>query len=97
MVRHLAGNSHEIRVSLNRNGGYRAISTDNRDPFGGARDGGIKPPLPMVLKRKALVEEHDIVPLRTLGLMNGENITEIKGIKASAQRPSRIAVRVFEH
>src|SRR6267378_295593 len=50
----------------------------NAQPLRGSRDPGIKPPRAAVLKCKALVEQHHVVPLRALRFVHREHIAVIE-------------------
>src|SRR6266576_4512858 len=47
-------------------------------PFRGTRDAGVEPSRAAVLERKALVEQHHVVPLRALRFVHREHIAVVK-------------------
>src|SRR5215204_403208 len=51
-----------------------AYSHDDRDPLGGAGDGRVKPARPVLAEGEGFVEQHDVVPLRALRLVDGEGV-----------------------
>ena len=66
-------------------GGIR--SDHHRQLLRRARDAGIEPALAAVGKREALVEQHDVVPLRALRLVDGQHIAVVELVVGLAPRP----------
>ena len=70
--------------------------THDGERFRGARNGSVKPAFTRVAECKTLVEQHDVVPLRTLCLVHGQRIAEIELVIALARRPRDFLLEVFE-
>src|SRR5262244_1310649 len=64
------------RISTSR--GNDGASYHHTQPFRRPRDPRIEPPGAAVLERKALVEQHDVVPLRALRFVHGQHVTVIE-------------------
>src|SRR5947209_16121932 len=58
-----------------------------RQPLRGARDPGVEPALAALGKRKGLIEQHHVVPLRALRLVHGEHVAVIELLVFLAQLP----------
>src|SRR5262249_49240275 len=56
-------------------------------PLGRTGDAGVEPALAALRKCERLVEQHHVVPLRALRLVDGEHVAEIKLVVLLAQRP----------
>ena len=59
----------------------------HRQPFRRSCDAGIEPALAAFGKREALVEQHDVVPLRALRLVHGQHIAVIEFVVGLAALP----------
>src|SRR3981081_2906439 len=55
-----------------------AMSQHHAQPFCRTRNAGVKPPCPAFLERKTLIEQHHVVPLRALRLVNREQIAVVE-------------------
>src|ERR1700686_4703566 len=62
-------------------------SNDDRQPLRRAGDAGIEPAVAAVGKREGFVEQHHVVPLRALRLVDGEHVAEIELVVALALQP----------
>src|SRR6516225_2782770 len=62
-------------------------SYHHAQPFCRPRDAGIQPARTAVLERKALVEQHDVVPLRALRLVHGQHIAIVELVIGLALLP----------
>src|SRR6516164_8916872 len=60
---------------------------NHAQPSGGPRDAGIEPARAAVLEGEAFVEQHDVVPLRTLGLVHGQHVAVIELVIGLALLP----------
>src|SRR6267142_2697419 len=56
-------------------------------PFRSPRNTRVEPPGPAILKRKTLVEQHHVVPLRALRLVHGEYIAKVELVIGLALLP----------
>src|ERR1700730_14044130 len=56
-------------------------------PFRGTRDAGVEPSRAAVLERKALVEQHHVVPLRALRFVHREHVAVIELVIGLALLP----------
>src|SRR3954454_800885 len=65
-------------------------------PLRCARDAGVEPSRPAVLERKALVEQHHVVPLRALRLVHREHIAEVELVIGLALLPRDRVDAAFE-
>src|SRR6476660_6678241 len=55
--------------------------------FRSPRNSRVEPPRPAVLERKALVEQHHVVPLRALRLVYGEHVAVVELVIGLALLP----------
>src|SRR5277367_1792925 len=74
---------------------FRPSSDPSQLP-GRTREAGVKPTRPMLAEGEAFVEQHDIVPLRPLSLMDGERVTVVKFVRFPSQRKTEFALRPLE-
>src|SRR5207249_4871598 len=65
-------------------------------PLRRARDSRVEPPRPALLKRKALVEQHDVVPLRALRLVHGQHVAVVELVIGLALLPGDRLDAAFE-
>src|SRR3954469_9220116 len=59
----------------------------NAQPLRRPRDARVQPPRAALLKRKALVEQHDVVPLRALRLVHGQHVAVVELVVGLALLP----------
>src|ERR1041385_5038711 len=62
-------------------------SHHHTEPLRRPRDAGVEPPCPAVLKRKAFVEQHHVVPLRALTLVHGKYVAVVEFVVRFALLP----------
>ena len=60
-------------------------SHDERQLFRRARHARVEPARPMFAEGEGLIEKRHVVPLRTLGLVDGERITEIEFVRSPCE------------
>src|SRR6202050_1944738 len=65
-------------------------SQDDRQALRGAGDACVEPAVAMLAECAALVEKNDLIPLRTLRLVNGQRIAVVEFIRVFAQRIGNI-------
>src|SRR5690606_15877474 len=72
------------------------LLTHDREPLRSSGDPGIKPSLACVAEGEAFVEQHHLVPLRALRLVDCERVAEIEIVVAFLRLPGDISFRVLE-
>src|ERR1700691_431782 len=71
-------------------------SSDHSQLPGRPREAGVKPARPMLAEGEAFIEQHHVVPLRPLSLMDGERIAIVELIRFASQCKSELALPALE-
>src|SRR6266581_7307136 len=61
-------------------------------PFCRTRNAGVEPPCSALLERKTLIEQHHVVPLRALRLVNREHIAVVELVIGLALLPGIVSI-----
>src|SRR5215208_1744468 len=76
--------------------GFRRPSGHDRDALGGAGDGGVEPAAAVLKEGIGFVEQHDVVPLRPLRLVDGERVAVGELVRLAARRKGDLVLAAFE-
>src|SRR6185437_12834459 len=81
---------------LSGTGLIRALSPHHGQSLGRPRETGVEPAGPMLPEGEAFVEQHNVVPLRPLRLVDGERVAVVELVRLSPQREAELSLLALE-